>query len=173
MELLARFEAGDAFRIDAMARARTVENRNEFLLMELFETPWNAGQLPRELGGKFRVDAGPYRFDLQVTNADRDLAWRTLEHCGFTYEVCGESWLGAFRPARCRGLIDHLNADAFHVSYLPATEIPGERDEDWHHLDNEAAIAVQPRGTLVTSEGFEVVVGSAQTDLLQVRRVRD
>lgn len=72
------------------------------------------------------------------------------------------AWLGQFAPAECRGLIDYLRDNAFIASHLPIGQIPVERDERWIEIDDPDEIALDTRGTLVTSIGFEIAPGSGE-----------
>lgn len=172
--MLARFEAGDQVKLDANTQLRDTKAGAEFPLFNLFEEPWNAGRLPHQAGASFSLTVPESSLELQVLAGGLGApTWRPIEELGFTYVVKSKSWLGHFRPQRCRGLIDHLDRNAFHISYLPKEEIPGERGAEWLPIEEPELLAVLPRGTYVTSEGFEVVVGSAEVQQVQVRRVGD
>lgn len=169
------FEAGDQVKIDATTRFRVKGTGEEFTPFHVFEEPWNAGQLPREIGVTQRMSVLPdVALEMQVlADASGYPTWRPAEELGFTYTVNGTSWLGHFQPKRCRGLIDHLDDQAFHVSYLPESEMPGERGADWLPIDDVDLVAVLPRGTYVTSAGFQIVVGSGDVQHAHIRRVGD
>ena len=170
----ARFEAGDGIKLDAHTQLRDTKTRAEFPLFDVFEKLWNTERLPRGAGATFSVTLPESTLELQaLAGAAGTPTWRPIEELGFTYVVKSKSWLGNFRPERCRGLIDYLDSSAFHISYLPKAEIPGERGAEWLPIEERELLAVLPRGTYVTSEGFEIVVGSADVQHVQWRRLGD
>lgn len=165
--MTARFEAGD--QVDLMhARFRAVGDTTDFTLTGFFEEQWNSQRLPRDVGPTTYVQiGGPNGMELEITDVSGIAVWRPIAALGVEYVVRSKSWLGQFEPSRCRGYIDYLNGGAFYASYLPETELPSQRDDDWVPIDNVDVVAICPQGTLVTSEGYEVVTGSAE--LAQVK----
>jgi hypothetical protein len=85
--------------------------------------------------------------------------WRPISF-EVVYKVDCQAWLGQFTPAECRGLVDYLDDNAFITTYLPIGQIPVGRDERWVEIDDPNQVALNTRGTLVTTTGFEIAPGS-------------
>ena len=127
-----------------------------------FESLWNQRAIPDTPGVEHTLD--PLPLVAYAETADGQALWRptTLQ---ITYQVGRRAWLGQFTPDECRGLVDHLDSDAFTVSHLPIGQIPVERDDRWVEVDDPDSVAVSIRGALVTTIGYEITPGSgAVTD---------
>ncbi len=81
-----------------------------------------------------------------------------------TYIVERKCWLGRFKPVECRGIVDVTNGDSFMVSHLPIGEVPIVRDECWQEIESPEEAAAQIRGSLVTSERYEIDGSSVSFD---------
>ncbi len=95
-----------------------------------------------------------------VRAADGGIQLRPVRSFGIEYTVERQVWLGRFQPAECRGLIDYLDEKAFTVSYLPLSEIPVQRDEQWEEIGDPALVAVSLRGTVLTTARYLIIQGS-------------
>ena len=93
-----------------------------------------------------------------VEDTNGQPGWRSI---GFRimYEVARRAWLGQFAPDECRGLVDYLDDNAFIASHLPVGQVPVERDERWVEIDDPDGVAINTRGTVVTTIGFEIAPG--------------
>ena len=115
-----------------------------------FARVWNAGEILRAVGPVHGVrDTRPLR--VLVRDAAGIMRWRSMKNFALTYTVEQTAWLGQFRPAQCRGLIDYLDGAAFVASYLPIDEIPIVRDASWDRIDDPNDVALSIRGTVVTT----------------------
>jgi hypothetical protein len=90
---------------------------------------------------------------------DGQTVWRPIAF-QMSYQVDRRAWLGQFTPDECRGLVDYLDGKAFIASHLPVGQIPVERDDRWVEIDDPDGVAVNTRGTVVTTIGFEIAPGS-------------
>jgi hypothetical protein len=125
-----------------------------------FERVWNGGAIPRTPGRLHGLRSSePVSVLIEDTSGNK--VWRPTEF-EMLYEVDYRAWLGQFRPVECRGLVDYLDDNAFIASHLPIGQIPVERDERWVEIDDPNEVALNTRGTLVTTTGFEILPGSAK-----------
>ncbi|REH50051.1 restriction endonuclease [Kutzneria buriramensis] len=127
--------------------------------VQTFVRAWNGREVPRSTGQVHRIS-----LDRSVRALVRDrsdvLRWRPLKEFGMSYTVDCKSWLGQFSPDKCRGLIDHLDDQAFVATYLPVGQIPVIRDESWQPVDDPDRVAVSIRGTFVTTESIKFLVNT-------------
>lgn len=136
-----------------------------------FANLWNAGTLPRELDEEHEVgEERPLR--ALVRDASGVMRWRPVNHLALHYTVTQSARLGQFKPSQCRGLIDHLDGQAFIASYLPVSEVPILPDESWEPIADPKKVAVSIRGTVVTTEGIQVLDGTGEVRDLSFRLVR-
>jgi hypothetical protein len=122
----------------------------------LFEQLWNARAIPDTPGQPHTVQSPPLSTPVEDTNGQ--MVWRSAPF-QMVYEVHRRAWLGQFTPDECRGLVDYLDDNAFIASHLPVGQIPVERDEHWVEIDDPDDVALNTRGALVTTIGFEIVPG--------------
>jgi hypothetical protein len=124
----------------------------------VFERLWNARAIPDTSSKQHEIQSAPLSVPVQDTNGET--VWRSA-NLQMVYEVDRKAWLGQFTPDECRGLVDYLDDNAFIASHLPVGQIPVERDERWVEIDDPDEVALNTRGTVVTTIGFEIVPGSS------------
>ncbi|MCA1605695.1 MAG: restriction endonuclease, partial [Acidobacteria bacterium] len=125
-----------------------------------FARLWNARRLPCDPDMNHRVrDERPLR--ALVQDASGAMRWRPVMELALHYTVEQSAWLGQFRPNQCRGLIDYLDGQAFFASYLPFDEVPLQRDDSWTEIESPADVALSIRGTVVASEGIQILDGAS------------
>jgi Restriction endonuclease len=125
--------------------------------LAIFEQLWNARAIPDTVGVQHHLQYPPMA--VPVEGGDGQTRWRTATYT-MVYQVGRRAWLGQFTPAECRGLVDYLDDNAFTVSHLPTGQIPVERDDRWVEVDDPDKVAVNVRGAMVTTTGFEITAGS-------------
>jgi hypothetical protein len=160
------FEAGDSVPTDdPLGLPLTMDDgATRINPISSFEKHWNEPNAQRSLGVTHQITSDkPLR--AIVRDASGALQLRPVQNFSISYTVEQRAWLGQFQPADCRGLVDYLDQKAFTVSYLPFSEIPAQRDENWQQIEDPAAIAVSIRGTVVTTERIVVVQGGQVQDL--------
>jgi hypothetical protein len=124
----------------------------------VFEGLWNARAIPDTPSEPHQIQSEP-PLSVAVQDTNGQTVWRSA-NLHMVYEVDRKTWLGQFTPDECRGLVDYLDDNALIVSHMPVGQIPVERDERWVEIDDPSAVALNTRGTLVTTIGFEIVHGS-------------
>jgi hypothetical protein len=129
--------------------------------LAVFEQLWNARAIPDTPGKRHTIQSPP--LSVPVEDANGQTLWRSATY-QMVYEVDRQAWLGQFTPDECRGLIDYLDENAFIASHLPVGQIPIERDERWIEIDDPDQVALNTRGTLVTTIGFEIVPGGSTVE---------
>ena len=162
-----RLEVGDEVYPHAVSQIPPVSldgGKTIVHILDTFERHWNEGALRRDLNALHTLNGPTGDAAMLVTDATGKRQWRPARNIRMPYTVQRRAWLGQFEPADCRGLIDHLDQQAFLASYLPAASIPAQRDDAWQPIDDPDAVAVSIRGTVVTSEGYEVLAGSGQIE---------
>jgi hypothetical protein len=127
----------------------------------VFEQLWNARAIPDKPGKPHAIQSAP--LSVPVENTDGQTVWRSTAF-RMVYVVDRRAWLGQFTPDECRGLVDYLDDNAFIASNLPVGQIPVERDERWVEIDDPDEVALNTRGALVTTIGFEIVPGSSTVE---------
>lgn len=127
----------------------------------LFEQLWNERAVSGAPGVQYSLEAPLMAIPIEDTSGQP--GWRSI---GFRimYEVARRAWLGQFTPDECRGLVDYLHDNAFIASHLPVGQVPVERDERWVEIDDPDGVAVNTRGTVVTTIGFEIAPGSGTVE---------
>jgi hypothetical protein len=130
-----------------------------------FEKYWNGPAAARELGVEHRVPVQAEAVQAMVRTANGTTELRPVHEFNIIYTTMQKAWLGRFQPAQCRGLIDYLDEQAFTASYLPLSEIPVQRDDQWQEIDDPAKVVVSIRGTVVTTARILVVEGGQMKDL--------
>jgi len=115
------FDAGDQVRADEKfpfilspddgSAAELRPSSKKINVLGTFARVWNTGAVPRTVGAIHRVrDERPLR--VLVRDASGVMRWRSVRRFTLVYTVQRSSWLGQFRPNRCRGLIDYLDERA-------------------------------------------------------------
>jgi hypothetical protein len=161
------FDAGESLLLDdGVPILSTDPGKSRINMFSTFERVWNGGAIPRTPGRLHSLGSSePVSVLIEDTSGNK--LWRPTEF-EMLYEVDYRAWLGQFRPAECRGLVDYLDDNAFIASHLPIGQIPVERDERWVEIDDPDEVALNTRGTLVTTTGFEILPGSAKVNDLDV-----
>lgn len=130
-------------------------------LLGPFVQAWNDGHLPRDLGKTYQFqDQNTGSVELAATYKAGQHTWRSIQELKLTYTVTRRSWLGHFSPDECRGILNYVNG-SFTVSHLPIGPIPKERDVSWKEVDDPEKLAVSIPGSVVTTEGWQIVPDSA------------
>lgn len=127
----------------------------------VFEQLWNARAIPDTPGEPHKIQSAP--LSVPVEDTDGQTVWRSTAF-RMVYEVDRRAWLGQFTPDECRGLVDYLDDNAFIASHLPVGQIPVECDEHWFEIHDPDEVALNTRGTLVTTIGSEIVSGSSTVE---------
>ncbi|MGH9196271.1 MAG: restriction endonuclease [Acidimicrobiia bacterium] len=140
------------------------QGKTRVLPLATFERMWNENELSREPGKTHRLH-GPGGLSVRVLDINGEIAWRAID---FTveYTVGRRAWLGTFSPEECLGLLNY--EDGSFVGQFPVGSIPCERGEDWTEIDPEEMVA-NVRGAIVTTQGWQLVEGSARTKDLVLR----
>lgn len=128
-----------------------------------FERAWNQGRLPREVGTMHHVRDPSKTFQIRAWDADQQVVWRDFD-LDLSYTIRRRSFLGTFSPEQCTGLLHY--EDGRFVGTFPPGSIPQRREDEWTEIDDPDLLSVQVPGSLVVSEGWQVIEGSANvTDL--------
>ena len=164
------FEAGDSIENDPSHWIITPDGgKSRLKLLSTFERVWNEGKVPRTVGPKHTVRSAHTSLRVLVRNNKGNDAWRPVHDLSFVYTVSRKSWLGAFTPEECRGVF-HYSDSRFEPSYLPIGSIPRKRDESWQEVDDPHDLAISIPGTIITTEGWQVALGTGEfTDLEVIR----
>jgi hypothetical protein len=126
-----------------------------------FERLWNERMIPDTPGVTHGLKIAP--LSVPVVGTDGQTLWRPTAF-EMSYQVDRRAWLGQFTPDECRGLVDYLDGEAFIASHLPVGQIPVERDDRWIEIDDPDGVAVNTRGMVVTTIGFEITPGSGTVE---------
>ncbi len=154
------FEAGDSVPTDdPLGAPLTTDGVSRINPISTFEKYWNGPDAKRDVGVVHNLTSDK-PVQAFVRAADGTIQLRPVLDYAMVYTVERQSWLGRFQPADCRGLIDYLDGQAFTASYLPLSEIPVQRDEQWEKIDDPAQVVVSTRGTIVTTAHILFVQGS-------------
>ncbi len=158
----AHFEAGDNFENDPSFWRITPDGGETLLkLLSTFESRWNNGSIPRSAGTLHTIQYPQQNLQIRVKDSKGNNEWRPIRDLKFAYTVSQEAWLGYFTPAECRGVLHYLDG-RFEASYLPIGTIPRQRDENWVRVKDPTNLVVSIPGTIVTTEGWQVDVGSGK-----------
>jgi hypothetical protein len=126
-----------------------------------FERLWNERMIPDTPGVTHGLKIAP--LSVPVVGTDGQTVWRPTAF-QMSYQVDRRAWLGQFTPEECRGLVDYLDSEAFIASHVPVGQIPVERDDRWVKIDDPDGVAINTRGTVVTTIGFEIAPGSGSVE---------
>lgn len=160
-------EAGDSISSDPREWVFSAdEGRTRLLIFETFERRWNAGELDRTCGEMHTIVPEQTGITLRVDNG----SWRPVTSVILQYIVERKAWLGYFSPSECRGILDRIE-DAFTVSYLDIGDIPMARDESWTPIQDPDKLVVTTKGTLVTTEGWQISTDGVTFYDVDLRRV--
>lgn len=140
---------GPPFTVDRISRIDPIA---------IFEKHWNGSTAQRGLGATYHLTSDQ-PVEMVVLDVDGEVQFRPVIDLHIEYTVERRSWLGRFEPKDCRGLIDYLDDKAFKATYLPLSEIPMRRDEQWQEIDSPEGIAPKIRGTVVTATGYHKIRG--------------
>lgn len=156
------FAAGESILLDnGLPILSTRPGENRINPLSTFERLWNAQAIPHTPGALHTFPPSAEPVSVLFEDTDGNKQWRPTQF-EMIYEVDYRAWLGQFTPAECRGFVDYLYHDAFIVSHLPIGQIPVERDERWVEINDPNEVALNTRGTLVTTTSAEIVPGSAK-----------
>jgi Restriction endonuclease len=161
-------DAGDSVPLfDGVPALSTDPAGNNLIQLDrTFEQLWNTDSIPQTIGRLHTVTLSEPVFMLvQDTSGTRQWRQASVEP---VYEVDCRAWLGQFTPTECRGIIDHLDADSFILTHLPAGQIPDKRDERWIEIDDPNGVALNIRGAKVASIGHQMVPGALEFSGLEV-----
>lgn len=138
-------------------------------ILGLFAQAWNSGALPLDTG---RTHQFRYRdqkcIELEGHDKSGQQVWRQITELTATYTVSRRSWLGAFTPQECRGILNYKDG-SFTVSHLPLGSIPKTRDESWKEVDDPENLAISVPGTLITSEGWQIIPDGAHIESMEIK----
>lgn len=142
--------------------------RTRLQVLETFERVWNEGKLPQDIGRTQRVREPGRELYLCVQDAAGQIAWRPFELV-VEYTVSRKAWLGSFSPSECIGIL-HYEEGKF-VGEFSAASIPRSRGADWVEVEDLDQLAVSIPGTVVSSEGWQVVEGSGRVSDMRLRHL--
>jgi phosphoribosylanthranilate isomerase len=149
----AYFEAGDSLSQNPQEWIFSANGgKSRILLFDTFEKNWNAGRLDRTVGVTHTISLAQQGIQLLVDNGN----WRSVNFLVLRYEVSRKAWLGYFSPKECRGILNLLE-DSFRASYFNIGEVPLIRDESWQPIDDPDKLAIDTKGTLITTEGWQIL----------------
>jgi len=158
LEFKCFLEAGDSIPYDPRQWVLSADGgKTRLLPLQTFERKWNARELNRRCGMIHNLV--PEQGDIKVQVAKG--VWRPVESLILRYVVHRSAWLGYFRPSECRGILNRIK-DEFTVSYFDIGDIPMTRDESWVPVEDPEKLVVDTKGTLVTTERWEISVNDAK-----------
>lgn len=131
--------------------------KTRLLPLQTFERKWNARELDRRCGMIHNLV--PEQGDIKVLVGKG--VWRSVEALILRYIVHRRAWLGYFRPSECRGILNRIK-DEFTISYFNIGDIPMTRDDSWIPVEDPEKLVVAIKGTLVTTERWEISVDDAE-----------
>ncbi|MGY0233919.1 restriction endonuclease [Longispora urticae] len=169
VEWSAYFEAGDSFPDkDPLGPPMTTDGgKTRINPMSTFERYWGGPDAIRTLGQIHHLLSDqPVQAIVQDSNGQVQL--RPVQALTIAYTIDRKVWLGQFRPAECRGLVDYLDGQAFTASYLPLAEIPAQRSDEWEEVDAVDRLAITTRGTVVTTAQIKLV-SDGKVEQLDIR----
>jgi len=130
--------------------------KTRLIPLDTFVRLWNEGKLDRRCNIIHSVF--PEQRDIKILVSKR--IWRPVESLEIQYIVSRRAWLGYFKPTECMGILDTIK-DEFTASYLNIGEIPMKRDESWKAIEDPEKVVVSTKGTLVTTERWQICVDEA------------
>lgn len=166
-------KGGDTFPRDINQWALSPDNgQTRIDLTQSFAQAWNDGYLSREVGNTYQFhDPNAGRIELAVTDEAGEHVWRPVNEFTVTYTVLRRSWLGTFSPEECRGILNYVDG-SFTVSHLPIGSIPKARDASWKEVDNPENLAISISGTVITTEGWQIIPDSARFESAELQFFR-
>lgn len=168
VKLLCYLEAGDSVPRDPREWVLSADNgKTHLLLLETFVRKWNASELDRRCGMTHTLI--PEQREIKVLIGKG--IWRPVTSLIFQYVVNRRAWLGYFSPSECRGILDRLK-DEFTVSYFNIGDIPMVRDESWVPVEDPEKVVIATKGTLVTTECWQVSTDGATFYNFAVEKVK-
>lgn len=134
-------------------------------VLQTFERLWNDREIPTEPESVHHL-ADPRSFSILGRTSDGSDAWRPL---GFdlVYTVQRRAWIGTFSPEECTGILHYK--DGLFIGRFPVGAIPRQRGDDWVEVDDPDELALDAHGMIVTTEQWQVEVGTARTESLEIR----
>jgi hypothetical protein len=158
LEFQCFLEAGDSIPYDPRQWVLSADGgKTRLLPLQTFERKWNARELDRRCGMIHNLVSE--QKDIKVL-VDKGV-WRPVESLILRYVVHRRAWLGYFRPSECRGILNRIK-DEFTVSYFNIGDIPMVRDESWVPVEDPEKLVITTKGTLVTTERWEISVNDAE-----------
>jgi hypothetical protein len=173
LSLEAHFDGGDRVLIhpDGYLILSHDQGKTRINVLSTFEDRWNQGLLPREVNVDHSLTSDR-PLEVLVESIGGERIWKSADFLA-SYRVEQRTWLGYFSPDECRGMVDCLDDDSFTASYLPIGQIPTTRDEAWSQIDSPDELAVTIKGSFVTTQGYEVEVGSGSIEGLTMSRINN
>lgn len=160
-------EAGDSISSDPREWIFSADGgKTRLLLLETFERRWNAGELDRTCGITHTIAPKQTEIELRVDNG----SWRPVTSLSLQYVVERRAWLGYFSPSECRGILDRVE-DVFTATYLDIGDIPMTREESWIPIEDPDRLVVATKGTLVTTEGWQISSDGMTFHDVDLRRI--
>ena len=145
-------EVGDSIPYDPRQWVLSADNgRTRLLFLETFMRKWNTGELDRRCGTTHNLEPEQTKIKVLIGKG----VWQPVESLIIQYVVNHRAWLGYFTPSECRGILDRIK-DEFTVSYFNIGDIPMVRDESWVPVEYPEKVVVSTKGTLVTTERWQV-----------------
>lgn len=162
----ARFEAGDGVpaREPLSSPLTSDGGKTRINPISTFEKHWN-GPTAQRMPGVVHSLVSTAPLQAFVRDVNGDIQLRPVREFSLDYTVEQKTWLGQFQPSQCRGLIDYLDKKAFTASYLPLSEIPAQRDDQWREVVDPTQVAIDIRGTVVTTTRIVLVEGGRMEEM--------
>lgn len=158
LEFQCFLEAGDSIPSDPRQWVLSADGgKTRLLPLQTFERRWNARELDRRCGMIHNLV--PEQRDIKV-QVDKGV-WRLVQSLIIKYVIHRRAWLGYFRSSECRGILNRIK-DEFTVSYFNIGDVPMVRDESWIPVEDPEKLVVAIKGTLVTTERWEISVDDAK-----------
>lgn len=167
----AEFQAGDQVRTDDPRGFQMSMDGGKTILDPLatFQRVWNDGTVPQQPGIEHRLGSDQ-PVGAIVLDASNKRQLRPVRGYGLSYVVQATSWLGKFQPEKCRGLIDYLDNQAFHASFLPDSAVPLQRDDQWEQIEDLDSLAITARGTVAVCTA-PVLISDGQVNSVSIRYI--
>lgn len=160
-------EVGDSIPHDPREWVLSADGgKTRLLFLETFVRKWNAGELDRRHGMLHTIE--PAQKEVKLLVGKR--RWQPVKSLLLQYVVNRKAWLGYFSPSECMGIRD-LIKNEFTVSYLNIGDIPMKRDESWTLIEDPEKVVVTTKGTLVTTEGWQISTNGATFYNANIQRI--